>query len=144
MLAKHVRLLRSLIGVALSQGDELFSSSRLPQLPANAQYVLHENRCFDWGTVGWAVTEGKVATARYSYVIIMNSSVRGPFLPAYWPVRARRAWCLHMRLSVEPYSDWCRHGMRTCCNTSRGAAKPPWQHGGCMSLLLFCGASHPA
>ena len=27
-------------------------------------------------------------TSRYRYVIFLNSSVRGPFLPPYWPVSA--------------------------------------------------------
>lgn len=26
-------------------------------------------------------------TSRYKHIIFLNSSVRGPFLPAYWPVR---------------------------------------------------------
>ncbi len=87
MHAKHLGTLRSLIGIAVAQGNELFSSTRLPDLPANAQYLPHENRCFDWGANGWAVAEGKVAPTRYSHIILVNSSVRGPYLPAYWPVR---------------------------------------------------------
>ena len=71
------------------QGHKLFGSSPLPQLPQNARYVFHENRCFDWGTFGWAIAERKLDTSRYAYIIFMNSSVRGPFLPAFWPVRAR-------------------------------------------------------
>ena len=70
------------------QGDKLFGSSQLPQLPQNARYVFHENRCFDWGTFGWAIAERKLDISRYAYIIFMNSSVRGPFLPAFWPVRA--------------------------------------------------------
>jgi hypothetical protein len=34
--------------------------------------------------------EKRVAdTSRYAYVIFLNSSVRGPFLPPYFPVRSR-------------------------------------------------------
>ncbi|KAK9841148.1 hypothetical protein WJX74_000759 [Apatococcus lobatus] len=56
----------------------------LPVLPSNAWYEFHENRCFDWGTVGWALRSGKVDITGYKYFIIMNSSVRGPFTPAYY------------------------------------------------------------
>lgn len=80
---------RPLSVLCMVQGDKLFGSSPLPQLPQNARYVFHENRCFDWGTFGWAIAERKLDTSRYAYIIFMNSSVRGPFLPAFWPVRAR-------------------------------------------------------
>lgn len=43
----------------------------------------HENRCFDWGTVGWALKEKHFDPDKYAYFIIMNSSVRGPFLPVW-------------------------------------------------------------
>ena len=59
--------------------------SGLPALPPNARYVLHENKCLDWGTAAWLLAippsdERHVNTALYRYFIIMNSSVRGPFL----------------------------------------------------------------
>lgn len=62
------------------------SDIALPALPANGQYVYHANECFDWGTVGWALSTLKLNLDIYSFFIFMNSSVRGPFLPAYWPV----------------------------------------------------------
>ena len=49
------------------------------------------NTCFDWGTFGGALRSGQVEAARYRYIVMVNSSVRGPFLPAYWPVRGRRS-----------------------------------------------------
>eukprot|EP00884_Botryococcus_braunii_P001513 jgi/Botrbrau1/11362/Bobra.0038s0111.2 len=58
----------------------------LPQLPPNARYIGHENRCFDWGTFGWAFSSGTASTYGYKYFIFMNSSIRGPFLPSYWPI----------------------------------------------------------
>ena len=69
------------------QGASLFNVASLPNLPSNARYVYHENRCYDWGTFGWAIEAGKVDTSAYKYIIFMNSSVRGPILPPYWPVR---------------------------------------------------------
>jgi len=29
----------------------------------------------------------RVDTSRYKWFVFLNSSTRGPFLPAYWPVR---------------------------------------------------------
>ena len=62
------------------------SNIALPDLPANGRYVYHANECFDWGTVGWALSTLKLNLDIYTFFIFMNSSVRGPFLPAYWPV----------------------------------------------------------
>lgn len=58
----------------------------LPSLPSNAKYTFHNNRCFDWGTFGWVLSKSIVDASSYNYIVFMNSSVRGPFLPAYWPV----------------------------------------------------------
>lgn len=37
----------------------------------------------------WALnaSTGLVDSTKYKYFMFVNSSVRGPFLPAYWPVR---------------------------------------------------------
>jgi hypothetical protein len=37
------------------------------------------------GTFGWVMDEGYVNVRSYKHVVFVNSSVRGPFLPAYWP-----------------------------------------------------------
>ena len=60
----------------------------LPDLPANARYVVHEDSggCFDWGAYAWALAEVE-DPRQYKYLMFLNSSVRGPYLPAYWPVR---------------------------------------------------------
>ena len=60
----------------------------LPTLPPNARYVLHENECLDWGTAGWLLSlppshPDAVDASRYRYFFLINSSVRGPFLPAW-------------------------------------------------------------
>lgn len=68
------------------QDTALFSSAILPPLPRNARYIYHENKCYDWGTFGWVFSEGKVNATLYKSIIFMNSSVRGPFLPPYFPV----------------------------------------------------------
>ena len=78
------------------QEERLFGVPSLPDLPPNAHVLLHENKCYDWGTIGWALQRDTVDTSLYHYFIFMNSSVRGPFLPAYVPVRPL---ALHINLT---------------------------------------------
>jgi hypothetical protein len=51
----------------------------------NVRIVEHENDCFDLGTLGWLYSklEQEGALRTYSHFVWINSSVRGPFLPAY-------------------------------------------------------------
>lgn len=57
---------------------------QLPDLPGNAQYISHKNECYDWGTFGWLLLQsGEVNYAMYKYYVFLNSSVKGPFMPAY-------------------------------------------------------------
>ena len=82
-------------------------------MPDNVRFLRHINHCYDWGTfgkrpsfaclhgldtgrsscglqctsysdyhAGWVV-RSKVITAGYKYFIMLNSSVRGPFIPPY-------------------------------------------------------------
>jgi len=70
----------------MQTGNGVFGDTDLPaHLPSNVKVVHHENDCFDWGTFGWVVNSSKVDTSLYGYIILLNSSVRGPFLPPYWP-----------------------------------------------------------
>ena len=60
----------------------------LPPLPPNARYVLHANECMDIGSIGWLLRlppshPSHVDSSRYRYFVLMNSSVRGPILPAF-------------------------------------------------------------
>ena len=43
-------------------------------------------RCYDWGALGWLLDSGRVDTSKYKFFVFLNSSIRGPFLPAFWPV----------------------------------------------------------
>ena len=75
----------------LQQGAGLAQPDPLPPLPPNARYLRHPNECYDIGTVGWVLEQQlPTAPATYSYFIWLNSSVRGPFLPAY--LRGRLHW----------------------------------------------------
>ena len=85
--------------------NKVIDEKELPPLPkGNAFYFQHENRCFDYGTIGWffekytigppwpnrqasvanATDQGKFNLTQYKYFIFMNSSIRGPFFPPYF------------------------------------------------------------
>ena len=57
------------------------------KLPSNARIVTHPNQCYDWGTFGWLLRSQEVNIKKYKYFVLLNSSVRGPYLPVYVPVR---------------------------------------------------------
>lgn len=73
----------------LQQGAGLTQPDPLPPLPPNARYVPHPNECYDLGTVGW-VLDRQANLTSYAYIVWLNSSARGPFLPAY--LRGRMHW----------------------------------------------------
>ncbi|KAI3431515.1 hypothetical protein D9Q98_004565 [Chlorella vulgaris] len=75
--------------------------TKLPPLPDNVHAVPHTNECFDWGTFGWAIEKGVVDTSRYTYIIFLNSSVRGPFLPSYWPPGLHWSQVLTQRITAD-------------------------------------------
>ncbi|KAK9803174.1 hypothetical protein WJX72_009038 [[Myrmecia] bisecta] len=59
-------------------------SLQLPALPTNAQFARPGLVCFETGIVGWVLYDsGLVDVAKFTYVVWLNSSVRGPFLPVY-------------------------------------------------------------
>lgn len=71
-----------------SGGILLLQVEHLPPLPSNAKYVPHKNECYDWGAVGWLLLRsGHVDLSRFTYFVITNCSVRGPYLPTYLPVQ---------------------------------------------------------
>ncbi|MEW5303409.1 MAG: hypothetical protein WDW36_006105 [Sanguina aurantia] len=67
--------------VILMQQEDSQGSGNLPGLPAHARYLTHSSACFDWGTFGWVISSGEVDIKRYTYFFLINSSVRGPFMP---------------------------------------------------------------
>ena len=80
------------------------NESAMPLLPqGNAVYFQHENRCFDFGTIGWFIEKYTIGNpwkksspssddthhrkfnlTQYKHFIFMNSSIRGPFFPPYF------------------------------------------------------------
>lgn len=57
-----------------------FSELLLP----NVWIVTRDNSCYDGGAIG-QVLEDHPTLWLYKYFVLINSSVRGPFLPHYWP-----------------------------------------------------------
>ena len=70
--------------IIILQGFSQESQSKLPSLPSHAEYVLHSNQCYDWGTYGWLLQSGMVNWKKFKHFIFINSSVRGPFLDSYF------------------------------------------------------------
>lgn len=71
--------------IVMQEGNTTMGATKLPSLPSNVRVVKHPNGCFDWGTFGWLIQSGLVDTSKYRNIVFVNSSVRGPFLPPYWP-----------------------------------------------------------
>ena len=126
-IAKAVRCWQDadyVIVVQRSDAAEFTADNRtwteeLPPLPSNARYVLHANECMDIGSIGWLLRlppshPDHVDSARYRYFIFMNSSVRGPTLPAF----------LEQRMDTEG-SVQCTEGVE---GERGGAELFPWFH----------------
>jgi hypothetical protein len=85
--------------------DKEIDETKIPSLAkSNVYYIQHENKCYDYGTIGWFFvkhtignpwtkgtsitnsnnTHRKFNLAQYKYFIFMNSSIRGPFFPPYF------------------------------------------------------------
>eukprot|EP00981_Chlorochromonas_danica_P003437 scaffold654_cov207-Ochromonas_danica.AAC.22 len=61
----------------------------------NLQVLYHTNTCFDIGTWGQILTYLYQTTQfalRYRYFIVLNSSIRGPYLPPLWPSSQSHMW----------------------------------------------------
>ena len=127
--------------------------SSLPSLPDNAQYVQHKNKCFDWGTFGWALFNLDLDITEYQYFVFMNTSVRGPYLAPYtvstWQIYPTVNLAVHAQLSIleikhENYKAHkvihrCAMTMDGPCRTSNiGASFSPRASQTRCSTLLFC------
>lgn len=61
---------------------ETEAHKRLPQDHANIKYISRPNRCYDLGAYAEVLTT-KDLYKKYKRFILMNASIRGPYLP-YW------------------------------------------------------------
>lgn len=63
-------------------------SIAFPKHLANVRVLERANTCFDFGAWGIGIEDAEARGERYDFVVVLNSSVRGPFLPKY----ERRDW----------------------------------------------------
>lgn len=85
--------------VFVIQGDTL--TVDIPQKP-NIKVIHRENNCYDLGAIGAILsTNNHEIRNKYKRFILMNSSIRGPFLP-HWAVMQGICWT---NLFLGPISD---------------------------------------
>ena len=79
-------------GMILPIDDSLLGPEQIPlppfeSLPPNVEIVLRPNvPCRSAGGVlGWLMESNSIDTNGYKNFILLDSSVRGPFLPSHWP-----------------------------------------------------------
>ena len=58
-----------------------------PPFPPSVRQLVKDGECYSWGAFGWMLNSGKVNVKKYTYFVLVDSSVRGPFIPPYVPVR---------------------------------------------------------
>lgn len=67
--------------VVISNGPNVKPFPRLPSLPSNAAYLKTSSCTTTWGAID-AVYKA-LDVQQYDYFVVVDSQVRGPFLPAY-------------------------------------------------------------
>jgi len=58
----------------------------LPPLPSNAEYIKTRACTTTWGAIGAVL--GQLPSAKFEYFMVLDSSVKGPFIPTY----AQQVW----------------------------------------------------
>lgn len=95
-------------------------SIAFPTTFSNVRVVERNNTCFDFGAWGIGIEAAEAsASQRYDFVIIVNSSVRGPFLPTY----ESRDWWRILTDQIVNTSDVA--GTTINCMDLRDASQPP-------------------
>ncbi|KAL9582984.1 MAG: hypothetical protein Q9212_002980, partial [Teloschistes hypoglaucus] len=69
-------------------GNDTDLDTLLPTDAPNIKVIRHENRCFDVGAYGEALRDMGDSLKRYKRFILLNASIRGPFVP-HW---SRECW----------------------------------------------------
>lgn len=69
--------------------DKYTLAQVVANVPSKTIVLHHVNECYDTGSVGWAMKQPSVAARLddYDFFIVLNSSVKGPFLPPFFPNR---------------------------------------------------------
>ena len=58
-----------------------------PPFPPFVRQLVKDGECYSWGAFGWMLNSGKINVKKYTYFVLVDSSVRGPFIAPYVPVR---------------------------------------------------------
>lgn len=76
----------------------------LPELPPSVRVVARPAvPCSSaYGVLGWALDSADIQFNAYNHFIMLDSSVRGPFLPTYWPVSEGRCAEGRVRSEIAP------------------------------------------
>ena len=67
-------------------------------IPFNVWVIPHNNVCYDLGTIGWFLNCSFIPWNDFKYFFIINSSVRGPFIPSLYP---DIDWLSHFRARIS-------------------------------------------
>lgn len=70
--------------IVISQADGVLSFPKLPSLPENAQYLVGSECATVWGTI--ASVKDDLPILRHEYIVVLDASVRGPYLPSYMSI----------------------------------------------------------
>lgn len=66
-----------------------------PPFPAHVLQLVKEGECYSWGAFGWLLNSGKVAVKKYRFFVLVDASVRGPFIAPYVPVSPPPSLSIH-------------------------------------------------
>jgi hypothetical protein len=104
----------------------------LDNAPSHVTILHRPNACYDWGAFGWALQHPTVTerSAGYKYWVLLNSSVRGPFVPGL--VDKKMAWHRLLTTQLEGANDVHIVGPVISCegspfNGPEGVAKGIWR-----------------
>lgn len=105
--------------VIVVQESSLRSRVGPPEAPPWLAVVYYAGRCHEWGVLGWLLREsGKVeGWEGLRYFVLLNSAVRGPFLPAYLAEAGAMHW-------TQPFlrCGWEGHDVQMSRRSRRMAA----------------------
>ena len=103
-------------------GDAQFAFPKHP----NLEVIYRKNTCFDIGTWGGIVLQNR---RKYRYFVVLNSSVRGPYLPAWWSSEDSGPWTSIFTSKLA--GDIALSGLSVNCPDGLGRKHPHL-----MSMLL--------
>ena len=111
--------------IVILNGFNSLDDGRLPSLPPNAEYALHRNECYDWGTYEWAlrslVQSESYQCARFSWLesrmrserVVCAADLRARMSAAVSLCEAKRKQCscrlyIYQQLRAWPHTSVVR------------------------------------